>query len=42
MTINTYQLKEVVDTVHQADPHAFVTLSSVERIIGNYYQKPLE
>ena len=42
ITINTYQLKQVVDIVHEIDPHAFITLNSVERIIGNYYQKPLE
>ncbi|NCB33453.1 MAG: YitT family protein [Erysipelotrichia bacterium] len=42
ITINTYQLKQVVDTIHELDPHAFITLNSVERIIGNYYQKPLE
>ena len=41
-TINTYQLALVVDTVHKADPHAFVTINSVDRIVGNYYQKPLE
>jgi len=42
ITINTYQLKDVLETIHQVDPHAFITLNSVERIIGNYYQKPLE
>lgn len=42
ITINTYQLKEVVDIIKATDPHAFITLNSVERIIGNYYQKPLE
>jgi uncharacterized membrane-anchored protein YitT (DUF2179 family) len=40
--INTYQLADVIETVHGADPHAFVTINSVDRIIGNYYQKPLE
>jgi uncharacterized membrane-anchored protein YitT (DUF2179 family) len=42
ITINTYQLKDVLETIHHVDPHAFITLNSVERIIGNYYQKPLE
>ena len=41
-TINTYQLHSVIDTVKQADPHAFITVNSVERIVGNYYQVPLE
>lgn len=42
MTINTYQLKEVVKAIKEVDAHAFITVSSVERIVGNYYQKPLD
>ncbi len=42
MTINTYQLKEVIQAIKGVDPCAFVTVSSVEKIIGNYYQKPLD
>lgn len=41
-TINTYQMKEVIETIRTADPHAFVAVNSAERIVGNYYQKPLE
>lgn len=42
MTINTYQLKDVIDSIRRADSKAFITINHVERIIGNYYQKPLE
>ena len=42
ITINTYQLKEVLQIISKTDPHAFMTISEVERIYGNYYQKPLE
>lgn len=41
-TINTYQLKEVTDAVKAVDPKAFITIFNTERIIGNYFQKPLE
>ncbi|MCR5230712.1 MAG: YitT family protein [Solobacterium sp.] len=42
MTINTYQMKDVIDNIKHTDPHAFITVNSVNRIVGNYYQKPLE
>lgn len=41
-TINTYQLKEVVSKVRQADPHAFMEINQASQIIGNYYQKPID
>lgn len=41
-TINTYQLKEVVENVRKADEHAFIAINSVEKIYGNYYQKPID
>lgn len=42
MNINTYQLKEVIAAIQAADPKAFITITNVERVIGNYYQKPLD
>lgn len=42
MSINTYQLKEVENCIVHIDPKAFISVNHVERIIGNYYQKPLE
>ncbi len=42
IAVNTYQLKDVVDSIRRVDPHAFITLHNVDRVLGNYYQKPLE
>ncbi len=42
IAVNTYQLKDVVDSIRMVDPHAFITLRNVDRVLGNYYQKPLE
>ena len=42
VTINTYQIQEVIRRLKEADPHCFITICNVERIIGNYYQTPLE
>jgi len=42
ITINTYQLRDVIETVQTVDPHAFITVNSVDRVVGNYYQKPLD
>ncbi len=41
-TINTYQLREVTEAIKGADPKAFISIMSVDRIIGNYFQKPLD
>ena len=42
ITVNNYQLPEVISCIRKADERAFMTLNAVEKIIGNYYQKPLE
>ncbi len=42
MSINTYQLREVEHCILDVDPQAFISVNPVERIIGNYYQTPLE
>lgn len=42
VTINTYQLSEVIQHIKKADPKAFITICNVERIVGNYHQIPLE
>lgn len=41
MTVNAFQVEEVIQAVLKADPHAFVNVSKTERIVGNYYQEPL-
>lgn len=42
MTLNAYQVLEVVDSIRAVDPNAFVNVATAERIYGNYYQKPLD
>ena len=42
MTINSYQVQEVVQAVKKADPKVFINIFKTERIVGNYYQKPLD
>ncbi len=42
MDINTYQLKDVMESIKKADEHAFISVSSLTAVSGNYYQKPLE
>lgn len=41
-TINTYQMKDVIINVKQADPKAFIEINHSSQIIGNYYQKPID
>ena len=41
-TINAYQTADVIDAVKASDPKAFIEESAVRRIIGNYYQQPIE
>lgn len=41
-TINAYQKTDVINMVRTVDPAAFVSVNSVEKIVGNYYQAPLE
>lgn len=42
MTINAYQVQEVVRAIQSVDPKVFINISKTERIVGNYYQKPLD
>ena len=42
MVINAYQVQSVVSAAQEIDPKVFITINNTERIIGNYYQKPLE
>ena len=42
MTVNTYQVHGLIDAIRKADPKVFINVSKTERIIGNYYQKPLD
>ena len=40
--INSYQEHDVVKAILKADPHAFINVQETKRVIGNYYQKPLD
>lgn len=42
MVVNAYQVSDVVSSAQEVDPNIFISISKTERIIGNYYQKPLE
>lgn len=42
MVVNAFEVNDVVEAAKLADPKIFISISKTERIIGNYYQKPLE
>lgn len=42
MTCNSYQVNDIINSAKRIDPKVFINVSHVERIVGNYYQKPLE
>ena len=42
MTINAYQVQDVIHAIQEVDPKVFINISKTERIVGNYYQKPLD
>lgn len=42
MVVNAFEVDEVVEAAKRADAKVFISISSSERVIGNYYQKPLD
>ncbi|RNM29094.1 YitT family protein [Erysipelothrix rhusiopathiae] len=42
IVVNQFELACIIDAITHTDPKAFIEISSVERIEGNYRQKPLE
>lgn len=42
ITVGNDQVKEVISSILEADNKAFITENHVERIVGNYYQKPID
>lgn len=42
MVVNAYQVNEVVQIVQKVDPTAFINITRTDRVVGNYYQKPLD
>ena len=42
MTCNNYQLNSILSTIKNVDQRVFITISTVDKLIGNFYQVPLE
>lgn len=42
MTINAYQVEDVVKAIKKVDNKAFINITVTEKVIGNYYQLPLD
>lgn len=42
MTANAYQIDSIISSIKKVDSKAFITINKTERIVGNYYQQPLE
>lgn len=42
ITINAYQKDDVIRIVKTVDPKSFISVNSVEKIVGSFYQAPLE
>lgn len=40
--INSFQERSVINAILKADPHAFINIQDTRKIVGNYYQKPLD
>lgn len=42
VVVNSFEIKYVLDAIKNADSKAFIEIASVDRIEGNYRQKPLD
>lgn len=42
MVVNAFEVNDVVLAAKEADPKIFITVSKADKIIGNYYLKPME
>ncbi len=42
MVVNSYEVNQVIDVAQTADPKVFIDISKTEKVIGNYYRKPLD
>lgn len=42
MVVNSFENKEVIKAVKRSDPNAFIEVSSVDKIEGNFRQRPLD
>lgn len=42
MVVNAFEVNDVVTAAKEADPKIFITVSKADKIVGNYYLKPME
>ena len=42
MVVNAFEVNDVVQAAKSVDPTIFISISKAEKIIGNYFLKPLE
>lgn len=42
MVVNAFEANGVIQAAQAADPKVFISLSKTERIVGNYYIKPMD
>ena len=42
MVVNAFEIEDVIEAAKAVDPKIFIAVNKIERIIGNFYQKPLE
>lgn len=42
IVVNKFEVDGIIQAVLKGDPHAFIEVSNVERVVGNYRQKPLD
>jgi uncharacterized membrane-anchored protein YitT (DUF2179 family) len=42
MVVNTYEVNQVVNIAQSVDEKVFIDISKTEKVIGNYYRKPLD
>jgi len=42
MVVNAFEVNAVINAAKVADPKIFISVSKTDKIVGNYYMKPLE
>lgn len=42
LTCNAFQVNTIVHHIKETDPHAFINIMKTEKVVGNYYQQPLQ
>lgn len=41
-TVNAFQVDALIHAIREVDEHAFIMINKTEKIVGNYYQLPLD